>query len=108
ERTLLKAYEEISAMCDSISLSELVSDTAKQLYKRVEDEKLLRGKASDAIIAACIFIACRQEKVDRTFRDICALTEVPKTQIAVCFKILQNKLQTDTATMNSEDMMTRF
>lgn len=95
-------------MCDSISLSKIVSDTAKQLYKRVEDEKLLRGKSSDAVIAACIFIACRQEKVGRTFREICALTRVPKKEIGRCYKSLQAKLQTNTTIMNSEDLMLRF
>lgn len=108
ERNLVQSYKEIGAMCDSISLSKIVSDTAKQLYKRVEDEKLLRGKSSDAIIAACIFIACRQEKVGRTFREICALTRVPKKEIGRCYKTLQAKLQTNTSIMNSEDLMSRF
>ncbi|GAA5804583.1 cyclin-like protein [Helicostylum pulchrum] len=108
ERNLVLAYKEIGAMCDSISLSKIVTDTAKQLYKRVEDEKLLRGKSSDAIIAACIFIACRQEKVGRTFREICALTRVPKKEIGRCYKTLQCKLQTNTTVMNSEDLMLRF
>ncbi|ORZ15294.1 cyclin-like protein [Absidia repens] len=108
ERNLVQSYKDIGAMCDSISLSKIVSDTAKQLYKRVEDEKLLRGKSSDAIIAACIFIACRQEKVGRTFREICALTRVPKKEIGRCYKSLQSKLQTNTSIMNSEDLMSRF
>lgn len=108
ERNLVHAYKEIGAMCDSISLSKIVTDTAKQLFKRVEDEKLLRGKSSDAIIAACIFIACRQEKVGRTFREICALTRVPKKEIGRCYKTLQTKLQTNTTVMNSEDLMLRF
>ncbi|KAI8889333.1 cyclin-like protein [Backusella circina FSU 941] len=108
ERNLVQAYKEISAMCDSISLSKLVSDTAKQLYKRVEDEKLLRGKSSDAIIAACICIACRQERVARTFREICALTRVPKKEIGRCCNALKAKLQTSTSVMNSEDLMSRF
>ncbi|KAL0073674.1 cyclin-like protein [Phycomyces blakesleeanus] len=108
ERNLVQIYKEISAMCDSISLSKLVSDTAKQLYKRVEDEKLLRGKSSDAIVAACIFIACRQENVGRTYREICALTRVTKKEIGRCYKALQSKLQTNTTIMNSEDLMSRF
>lgn len=108
ERNLVQAYKDISAMCDSISLSKIVSDTAKQLYKRVEDEKLLRGKSTDAIIAACIFIACRQEKVGRTFREICALTQVQKKEIGRCYKALQAKLQTNTTIMHSEDLMSRF
>lgn len=108
ERNLMTVYKEIQAMCDSISLSKLVSDTAKQLYKRVEDEKLLRGKSTEAIIAACICIACRQERVARTFREICALTRVPKKEIGRCCNVLKAKLQTSTSVMNSEDLMSRF
>lgn len=108
ERNLVQAYKEISSMCEAISLSKLVSDTAKQLYKRVDDEKLLRGKTAEAIIAACIFIACRQQNVPRTFREICALTRVPKNEIGRVFKLLSAKLQTDATVMNSEDLMYRF
>jgi transcription initiation factor TFIIB len=108
ERNLVEAYKAITSMCDSISLSKLVSDTAKQLYKRVEDEKILRGKSGDAIIAACIFMACRQERVARTFREICALTRVPKKEIGRCCTALKAKLQTSTSVMNSEDLMARF
>lgn len=65
-------------MCEAISLPKNIIDTSKQLFKRVDEEKLLRGKNQDAIIAACIFIACRQGRVSRTFKEIVALTSVPK------------------------------
>lgn len=89
ERNLLTAFHQISNMCDSYSLPRNISDTAKQLYKRADDEKLLRGKSVDAIIAACIFIACRQAHVPRTFREICQLTSVPKKTIGQCYKTLE-------------------
>ncbi|ORY03902.1 TFIIB-domain-containing protein [Basidiobolus meristosporus CBS 931.73] len=108
ERNLVQAYKEISAMCDAIGLPKLIGDIAKQLYKRVEDEKLLRGKPNESIIAACIFIACRQENVPRTFKEICALTQVPKKEIGRCFKALARVLETNVNTMGSEDLMSRF
>ena len=81
-------------MCDQISLPRKIHDIAKQLFKRVEDEKLLRGKSSSAVIAACIFIACRQAKVPRTFKEICQLTRVPKKAIGQCFKTLELAFET--------------
>ncbi|ORX72613.1 cyclin-like protein [Linderina pennispora] len=75
ERNLVQAYKEISALCDAYDLPKVIGDVAKQLYKKVEDENLQRGKNNDAIIAACIFLACRQEGVPRTFKEICALTK---------------------------------
>ncbi|CAG8668930.1 4348_t:CDS:1, partial [Ambispora leptoticha] len=108
EKNLIQAYKEIAAMCDAIGLTKLIADIAKQLYKRAEEEKLLRGKSTESIIAACIFIACRQENVPRTFKEICAITRVPKKEIGRCFKTLIRTFETNVATMTSEDLMSRF
>ncbi|KAJ7693902.1 cyclin-like protein [Mycena rosella] len=89
ERNLLTAFRDISSWCDQFSLPKTISDIAKQLYKRSDEEKLLRGKPLDAVIAACIFIACRQAHVPRTFREICNLTHVSKKILGQCYKALE-------------------
>lgn len=89
ERNLLTAFREISSWCDRFSLPKTISDIAKQLYKRSEEEKLLRGKSMEAVIAACIFIACRQAHVPRTFREICSLMDVSKKTLGQCYKALE-------------------
>ncbi|CAG8767822.1 12851_t:CDS:1, partial [Acaulospora colombiana] len=89
QRSLTVIFEQIQTMCDQYSLPRSVSDTAKMLYRRCEEEKLLRGKQPDAIVAACLFIACRQASVPRTFREIVELTNVPKKQIGQCYKALE-------------------
>lgn len=86
---LLAAYKEIGALCDAITIPKNVSDTAKHLFKLVDDNKAFKGKAQDSIIAGCIFIACRQCKVPRTFREIFALTKVSKKEIGRTFKALE-------------------
>lgn len=77
-RDLQGAFREIATMCEAISLPKAIIDTSKMLFKRVDEEKALRGKSEAAIIAACIFIACRQGRVPRTFKEIVALTNVSK------------------------------
>ena len=86
ERSILEAFDSIQNKCDSIHLPRTVSDTAKQAYRRVEQEKLLRGKHTDAVIAAAIYIACRVNRVPRTFPEVCALTSARKQQVARCFR----------------------
>ena len=44
------------------------ADRANALFKKVHDGKNLRGRSNDAIAAACLYIACRQESVPRTFK----------------------------------------
>ncbi|KAI0920972.1 hypothetical protein AcW1_004897 [Taiwanofungus camphoratus] len=121
ERNLLQAFRDISSWCDQFSLPKTISDIAKQLYKRSDEEKLLRGKPLDAVIAACIFIACRQAHVPRTFREICNLTHVSKKVLGQCYKALEQAFNltpgasavdrqsnTPNAARGPEDLLVRY
>jgi transcription initiation factor TFIIB len=104
-KSLLAAYKEIGAHCDAVSIPKQVSDTAKHLYKMVDDAKAFKGKSTEAIIAGCIFIACRQCKLPRTFREIYALTKVSKKDIGRTFKALEKFLAGRNATANGKWLM---
>ncbi|KAJ3078270.1 transcription initiation factor IIB, partial [Quaeritorhiza haematococci] len=108
EKQLLHAFKEMQAMCERIGLSKVVVDSAKQLYKKVEDEKLLRGKTQEAIMASCIYIACREQNVTRTFKEICALTKVSKKEIGRCYKALQPLFEKPAQQISLDSYISRF
>ncbi|KAL3469816.1 cyclin-like protein [Aspergillus californicus] len=88
-KALLAAYKEIGALCDGFGIQKNVADTAKYLFKVVDDAKAFKGKSQDVIIAGCIFIACRQCKVPRTFTEIFAVTKVTRKEIGRIYKALE-------------------
>ena len=45
-----------------------LKDRANEIYKKVEDQKSTRGRNQDALLAACLYIACRQEDKPRTVK----------------------------------------
>lgn len=93
-KTLLTAYKQIGSLCDSWELPRTVSESAKHIFKLAEEGKILRGKSQEAIIAGCIFIACRQTPgSQRTFREIYNLTKVSKKEIGRVFKALEDYLR---------------
>jgi transcription initiation factor TFIIB len=96
DKNLQTGFAAITQMCDAIHLGTQQREFAKQLYKRVEDEKLLRGKPQEAVQAACIFIACRSGNVGRSLKEIAALCSenVKKNKIGQCFQIIEKHLQT--------------
>ncbi|KAH9169011.1 cyclin-like protein [Lactarius sanguifluus] len=111
----LSAIRDISSWCDRFSLPKTISDITKQLYKRANEEKLLRRKPPDAVIAACIFVACRQARVPRTFSEICSLTHVSKKLLGRCYKALErgfNLTPRSTAARSGvaepEDLLVRY
>ena len=82
-------------------------DRCKTLFKQVYDEKRLKGRANDAIAAACLFIACRQEDVPRSFKEICAVSKHPKKEIGRCFKLIQQHIKTPVTPASTTDFMVR-
>ena len=89
DKALLNAFRTITTLCERIGLTRVITERAKHLFKIAEEEKLSKGKNTDAFIAACIYYACRQENVTRTYKEISSLTLVPKKEIGRVFKILE-------------------
>jgi transcription initiation factor TFIIB len=88
-KPLLVAYKQIGALCDGWQLPNSVSDTTKHLYKDASEAGLAKGKSQDALIAGCLFYACRRNNVARTFREVYELTRVTKKEIGRTFKALE-------------------
>jgi len=108
DRSLLNAFREINAMADRIKLPGQLVDRARTLFKQIHDQKSLKGRSNDAIASACLFIACRQEGVPRTFKEICAISKISKKEIGRCFKLILKALETSVDLITSGDFMTRF
>lgn len=93
QKNLMQGYKEIVSLCEAINMGQNVSNAAKHIFKLVDKHKVLRGKPQEVIIAGCIFVACRQNNVPRTFREIFNLTNVGKKEVGRVFKQLQAFLQ---------------
>jgi transcription initiation factor TFIIB len=61
-------------------------------YKRVRDVRASEDKSRDAVLAVCIFIACRDCNTPCTFSEICAFTDVPKEEANVAYNPIEGFL----------------
>ncbi|XP_035683908.1 transcription initiation factor IIB-like isoform X2 [Branchiostoma floridae] len=108
DRALVNAFREITGMADRINLPRNIVDRTQMLFKQVNDQKSLKGRSNDAISAACLYIACRQEGVPRTFKEICAISRVSKKEIGRVFKLILKALETSVELITTGDFMSRF
>ncbi|TNN17810.1 Transcription initiation factor IIB [Schistosoma japonicum] len=70
DRVLLSAFREISQMGEHLNLPESISDHADLLFKQVHEAKNLRACSNDVILNACLYMACHQEVLPRTFKEL--------------------------------------
>ncbi|XP_023243860.1 transcription initiation factor IIB-like [Centruroides sculpturatus] len=108
DRVLIKAFAEINNMADRINLPKSIVDRANYLFKQVHESKMLKGRCMDTIASSCLYIACRQEGVPRTFKEICAVSKTSKKTIGRCFKLIIKVLETSVDFTTTGDFMSRF
>ncbi|KAI3802212.1 hypothetical protein L1987_30342 [Smallanthus sonchifolius] len=76
---------------NELGLVATIKDRANEIFKKVEDQKSSRGRNQDAILAACLYIACRQEDKPRTLKEICSVANgATKKEIGRAKNILSN------------------
>ena len=89
QKSLLGAYKQIGAICDAHHIPPTVCNTAKLNFKMVDEGKISKGKSSEAVIASCVFLACRQHGVPRSFREAHEMCNVSKKEIGRTFKMIE-------------------
>lgn len=115
DRSLIIAFRSIGTMADRLGLVSTIKDRANEIYKKVEDLKSIRGRSQDAILAACLYIACRQEDKPRTFKEICSVANgASKKDIGRATKFIVKQLEEDMGismemgTIHAGDFLRRF
>ncbi|XP_075491790.1 transcription initiation factor IIB isoform X1 [Primulina tabacum] len=115
DRSLVQAFKTIAIMADRLGLVATIKDRANEIYKKVEDQKPLRGRNQDAILAACLYIACRQEDKPRTVKEICSVANgATKKEIGRAKEFIVKQLEVEMGqsmemgTIHAGDFLRRF
>ncbi|KAI5018721.1 hypothetical protein ZWY2020_043609 [Hordeum vulgare] len=71
ENTLVDGFRGIADMADRLGLVATIRDLAKETFKKLYDAKgSPRGRKRDAVYAACLYIACRNLGMPRTYKEL--------------------------------------
>ncbi len=70
KRNLLIASTELKRISTNLNLPNYVREDGMRLYKEAFKKKLLRGRSINAMVAACLYLACRRKQIPRTLQEI--------------------------------------
>ncbi|CAM0954130.1 unnamed protein product [Alopecurus aequalis] len=75
DKALVDGFRGISDLADRLGLVATIRDLAKETFKKLDDAKACpRGRNRDAVYAACLYIACRNLGMPRTFKELASVT----------------------------------
>jgi transcription initiation factor TFIIB len=92
ERNLAIALSELSKLAAALSLPSNILDTAAVIYRRAIKKKIIRGRSITNIVAASLYVACRQCGVPRSLDEIASLSMTNKKEVGRSFRFMVRQL----------------
>ena len=89
-RSLLIVFNTITENCNRQGISKKIINESCGLYKIISQYKISRGSNRHGIIAACIFMACKNCKSARSSSEIAKVMNIEKKVVTKGIKQLQD------------------
>jgi transcription initiation factor TFIIB len=90
DRSLKAAFFQLDVLKDKLGLSDGIVE--KTVYRKAQSRKLTRGRTVSAVLAAAIYIACREMGAHRTLDDIATACNVKRKELSKDFRVLHVRL----------------
>jgi transcription initiation factor TFIIB len=81
DRNLSQAFNHLDRLKDKLSLSDSVVEKAAYIYRKAQQRKLVRGREIHSVLAATVYIACREMGTPRTLKDIAEISNIKRKDI---------------------------
>ncbi len=91
-RNLRTALRELKRVRSQMELPEPVGQEAAIIYRRCLKENKIRGRSIEGMIAACIYLACRNAGLPHTLRDMIIATNVKSKELGRCVRLIISEL----------------
>src|ERR687885_2123737 len=70
DRNLRNAFFKLDILKDKFGLTDSVVEKAAYIYRKAQERGLVRGRTISGVLAAAIYIACREMGISRTLKDV--------------------------------------
>ena len=88
DRNFMKAFGQLDRLKEKLGLSDTIIEKAAYTYRKVQERGLIKGRTIDSMLAASVYSACREMETPRTIKDIAAISNVNRKDIARSYRLL--------------------
>ena len=88
DRNLQQAFTELDKLKDKLGLSDAAVQKTAYIYRKLQKRGYVRGRSVLSVLAAAIYIACREIGISRTIKDIAAISNIRRKELARIYRLL--------------------
>ena len=99
---------ELDRLASQLGVPKNVQEDAAMIYRKTIEQRLIRGRSIEAMIAAAVYAACRLRKVPRTLIEIASQSRVNRKELGRCYRLILRKLSLKIPIANPIDFIPKF
>lgn len=88
DRNLNRAFAELRRYAEKVAVSEDIVERAAYIYRKALEKGLIRGRSITLMTGAALYAAIRDREIPRTLKDIAAVSNVSKKDLARTYRLL--------------------
>jgi transcription initiation factor TFIIB len=108
ERNLRQAFSELSRMKDKLALSDSVVEKTAYVYRKALEKNLTRGRSIPGLIAAAMYLACRDSGTPRTLNEVARQINIKRKDVSRCYRLLLKELDLKMPVLDPIKCMSRI
>lgn len=90
ERSLNKIFKTIKQKCSAAGIPTIIINQAKNMYVKLSETKISRGSNRKGLEGTCVYMACKQNNVPRSAKEIANIFNITISEMTKGIKIFKN------------------
>jgi transcription initiation factor TFIIB len=92
DRNLTNAFQKLDRLKGKLGLPNNVIEKAAYIYRKVQQQGMVRGRTIVATLAASIYLASREAEVPRTLAEIASLSNTSHKELSRVYRLIVSNL----------------
>jgi transcription initiation factor TFIIB len=88
DRSLRQALPALEHLKESLGLPETIVEKSAYFYRKAARINLIKGRTVSSVLAASVYLACRELETPRTLNEVSAASNVPRKKISRDYRLL--------------------
>jgi len=76
------AFGQLDRLKQKLALPDPVVQKAAYIYRKIQQKKIVRGRTRNGAMAACVYIACRESRIPRTFDEVAGIANITRKEVS--------------------------
>lgn len=107
-RNMAKAFQEMSRLSSNLGFQRTIRESAAAIYRKALASNLIKGRSIEALVAASLYAACRQNSSPRTMDEIARHSQVTKKQVGRMYRLMHRELRFNHPPLESTAYISRY